>query len=71
MGIDLPRYALPPKERTRTASNLEKAIKSNRETLLLELRYGRDDIINCVLEEAARHFGRVSIPYLVFTKKLY
>ena len=70
-GIELPRYALPTNERTRTQEKLEAAIKSSHEVLLLELQCGRDEIINCGLAEAARHFGRVSISYLVSTKKLY
>ena len=70
-GIDLPRYALPTKERTPTRSKLEAAIRSSRETLLLELQCGRDEIIKCILAEAAKHFSRVSIPYLVSARKLY
>lgn len=70
-GIDLPRYALPPNERNPTQTKLETAIKSSRKILLSELQCGRDEIINCGLAEAARHFGRVSMSYLVFAKKLY
>ena len=70
-AIDLPRYAIPTKERNQTAKKLEAAIGSRRETLLLELPCGRDEIISCVLAEAAKHFGRVSIPYLVSASKLY
>lgn len=69
--VDLPRYALPTKERNQTAKKLEAAIGSRRETLLLELQCGRDEIISCVLAEAAKHFGSVSIPYLVSATKLY
>ena len=71
VGIELPRYAIPPKERTQTARKLAAAIKLNRETLLLELQYGRDEIVNCILEEAVKHSSRVSVPYLVPANKLY
>ena len=71
MGIDLPRYALPTNERSRTEAKLEAAIKSSRDVLLYELQCGRDEIINCGLAEAANHFGRVSISYLVSARKLY
>lgn len=70
-GIELPRYALPTNERRPTEAKLEAAIKSSREVLLPELQCGRDEIINCGLAEAAKHFGRVSISYLVYMKKLY
>ena len=70
-GIDLPRYALPTNERKRTEKKLEAAIKSSREVLLRELQCGRDEIINCGLAEAARHFGRVSTFYLVSAKEVY
>ena len=71
VGIELPRYAIPPKERTQTARKLEAAIRSSRETLLLELQCGRDEIVNCILEEAPKHSSRVSISYLVLANKLY
>lgn len=71
MKIDLPRYALPPKERTRTEGKLEAAIKSSRDVLLPELQCGRDEIINCGLAEAAKHFGQVSISYLVSAKRVH
>ena len=70
-GIDLPRYALPTNERRRTQEKLEAAIKSSRELLLLELQCGRDEIINCGLAEAAKHFGRVSVSSLVSREKVY
>ena len=70
-GIELPRYALPTNERSRTEAKLEDAIKSNREVLLRELQCGRDEIINCGLAEAAKQFGRVSISHLVSARKLY
>ena len=71
MGIDLPRYALPTNERRPTATKLDEAIKSSREVLLRELQCGRDEIIICGLAEAAKHFSRVSISYLVSARKLY
>ncbi len=67
-GIDLPRYALPTNERRPTEAKLEAAIKSSRKVLLAELQCGRHEIINCGLAEAAKHFGRVSISYLVSAK---
>ena len=71
MEINLPRYALPTNERTLTAKKLDAAIKSSREVLLRELQCGRDEIVSCGLAEAAKHFGRVSISYLVSARKIY
>ena len=70
-GIDTPRYAIPTNERTRTAEKLDAAIRSSRETLLVELQCGRDEIISCGLAEAAKHFGCVSISYLFSAKRPY
>ena len=68
-GIDLPRFAMPAAELTQTAGKLEKLIKANFNTLLLELQHGRDDIIKCALAEAARHVGSVSILSTIFLKQ--
>jgi hypothetical protein len=57
---------MPAAELTQTAGKLEKLIKANFNTFLLELQHGRDDIIKCALAEAGRHVGSVSILSTIF-----
>ena len=62
IDINLPNYAMPPRQYRDTARNLDEMIEVGYRNLVSELAAGQNDIISRTLTEALRQAESVSSP---------